>query len=602
MSLLAARPRRFLAALLLLDAVLLAAGIARAWDAHPFLTKPIGDALEYWEWAGRLAQGEWIGATPYLSAPLYPWLLGALRALGAGLPAVIALQLLFRSATAALLWRAATRAGGGPGAGCAAAALFLLLAEPAFFATRLVACSLQLLLLAWLLDAILRLGQRRGAARLLGLGALLGANLLATPPLLLFAFALPAWFGWRGRAAWRATGLVLAGAALTVAPATLHNALATRSQPGGAEFILISAQAGVTYAHGNGPGAIGVYRAIPGVSQERGKQNQEAYALAARATGTPGWKNMDRFFRTQAVDWLLAHPADAALLHLRKAGFLLFGQDYGDLYSPALEREDPELPRPVPPPFGTLPTPWLLPAACAGAWLLARQRVRIAAPILAALLIPCATVVLFWYSPRYRLPMVIPACLLAPLAWQALLAQPSRARQALLVLALLAPVAAGRALMLGAGLDDAARFRPEYAYHVGVQWLESGKPEAAEPRFAEALRRGFSPAASAEMLGRARLASAEALAAAGAHADSAARIRAALDAFATALEHEPERLDSLVDAARAQLRLAERHGDAEGVGRARELLERALRITLERGDRARSDALRRLLASLPPGD
>lgn len=608
---LTARPGWTLAAFLLLDAAALAFGAARGWDVNPFLTRLHGDALEYWEWAGRIAAGGLVGDLPFLSAPLYPYFLGALRALGAGLPAVFAAQILLRAGTAALLFRIGARETGRPGAGLAAAALFLLLAEPAFFATRVTAGALQLFLLAWLLDTMLRLGERRGAWRLLGLGALAGANVLANPPMLLLAAALPPWLGWRSRASWRALGLVAAGGALALAPATLHNALATRGSPGGAEFILVSAQSGVTFAHGNAPGAIGVYRAIPGVSQDRRRQNLEAYALAARATGEPGWRATDRFFRAQGLDWIRTRPDDAALLFARKAGFLLFGQDYGDLYAPALEHADAELPRPVPAPFGALPTAWLLPAAFGGAWLLARERRRAALPALALLAIPCVTVLLFFYSPRYRLPLVVPACLLAPCALRAAVLMLPGPRGWLALAALAGAPLLGRAAMLGAGLDDAARFRPEFEFQFGVLRLQQGGEAAARGdraaaadldgraalRFERALELGHSPADSAEFLGRARLARAEQ----GDPAEEEAGLRAALEAFGRALAEDPERLDSMVDAARAWQRLAGRHGDPGGLLEARALLQSALQVTVGRGDEARSATLRRMLAALDAG-
>lgn len=593
-------PTLLLVALLVLDAALLAFGALRAWDASPFLTGPIGDALEYWEWAGRIADCHLIGETPFLSAPLYPYFLGLLRALGADLPAVFVVQGLLRVATALLLFRIGARESGRASLGLAAAALFLLLAEPAFFTTRLVASTLQLCLLAWLLDATLRLGERRGIGRLLGLGALLGANVLANPPMLLFACALPLWFGARARAAWRASALVAAGALLAIAPATLHNALATQGSPGGTEFILVSAQSGITYAHGHGPGALGVYRAIPGVSQDRQRQNLEAYALAARATGAPGWQRTDAYFRAQGTDWVRAHPDEAALLHLRKLGFLCFGQDYGDLYNVTLENDDPALPRPVPWPFGSLPTPWLLPAAGVGAWLLARARRRAAVPTLALLAIPCLVVLIFWYSPRYRLPLIVPACLLAPCAVRAALTMRPRARGAAMLAAIALIPLGGRALMRGAGLDDAERFRPEYEYHVGHQLLAAERAEEAIPRLQRALALGHAPPASAELLGRAQRTLAEQRAAAGDAAGAHAAHLAALAAFRIALVHEPERLDSLVDAARALLTLAESGERAARVAEARALLTRALTITTRTGDAARSATLRRMLAALPP--
>lgn len=595
------RPALLLAALLVLDLALLAFGAARSWDASPFLSRPLGDALEYWNWAGAIADGELIAPTPFLSAPLYPYVLGLLRALGAGLPAVFALQLLLRSATAVLLFRIGARASGSARLGLASAGLFLLLAEPAFFATRLVASALQLFLLACLLDAALRLGERRGAGRLIGCGALLGANVLANPPMLLFLLALPLMFGARERTGWRASVLVGAGALLAVSPATLHNALATRASPGGAELILVSAQSGVTYAHGNGPGALGVYRAIPGVSQDRTRQNFEAYALAARATGESGWRSADAYFRAQGVEWVLAHPGEAALLHLRKAGFLLFGQDYGDLYSIALENSDPSLPRPVPWPHGSLPTSWLLPAAFAGAFLIARRRARGAVPVIALLLIPCAVVLLFWYSPRYRLPVVVPACLLAPCAVRAALRTARPVSRAAALAAMVLVPAGGRALMLGAGLDDAQRFRPEYEFHVGVQFHAWDRPEAALPRLRRALELGHDPAACAERIGRAQLAIAERESEAGDAVAAESAWLAALAAFERALTQDPERLDSLVDAARTHLRLAKLPGHEAAIARARALLTRALSITVRHGDEERSALLRRMLAAAPPG-
>ena len=590
-----------LAALLVFDAALLAFGAARAWGASPFLSQPIGDALEYWEWAGRIAEGGFVAETPFLSAPLYPYFLGLLRALGAGLPAVFTVQILLHLATAALLFRIAARESGRPGLGFASVVLFLFLTEPAFFATRVVASTLQLFLLAWLLDASLRLHERRNVKKLLGLGVLIGVNVLANPPMLLFAFALPVWYGARSRAGWRASGLTLAGMLLAIAPATLHNALATRDSPGGSEFILVSAQAGVTYAHGNAPGALGVYRPIPGVSHDRQKQNFEAFALAARATGKPGWKNTDAWFRAQGTDWVFAHPGAAALLHLRKAGFLLFGQDYGDLYSMALENHDATLPRPVPWPLGSVPTPWLLPAACAGAWLLARKRRRAAVPALALFLIPCAVVLIFWYSPRYRLPLIVPACLLAPCAIRAAWTAPSRARQAALLAAFALIPAGGRALMQATRLDETDRYRSEYEFHVGYQMLAWQRPELAIPRLQYALDRDHLPAASAELMGRAHIALAESAAAEGDASGAKSAYDQALVAFQLALSHEPERLDSLVDAARVLQRLAEDHGDADGFAEARNLLMRALRITVQNGDEQRSAVLRRMLAALPAG-
>ncbi len=579
------RPGWVLALLLAADAALMLFGLGRAWDGNILLRVPEGDAAEYWEWAGAIAGGRFVGDTPFLSAPLYPYLLGALRAAGGGLATVCLFQLALRSATAWLLHRAAVRRFGHPGYGLAAAATFLLLAEPAFYATRILNSALQLALLAGLLAAAPAVEERRTRGRLLGCGALLGLNVLANPPMLLFVPLLPLWLGWRTRREWGQAAWAAAAALVLLAPAALHNWLATRHAPGGAEFILVSAQSGLTYAHGNGPGATGVYRPLPGVSQDRAEQNRQAYALAKAATGREGWRLTDRYFRAQGLRWVEEHPGEALVLHARKAGYLFFGQDYGDLYSLALERGDPDLSNPLIPPLGLAQTGWLLPAALLGAWLALRRHGRRAALDAALLLIPCAVVLVFWYSPRYRLPLVPPACLLAPWAVAVLARQPGRAARigGLAVLALV-PLG-GRALM--SRWDDAEIFRPEFEFHLAHQLRHAGRPAEAKPRYERALAGGYAPPASHEGIGRCLVDLGVAAEGAGRAEQAQQDWNAALLEFDACLRLNPKRTDVRVargsllgklgrlEEARQDLGQAEREyqaaGQAEAASRVREL-------------------------------
>ncbi len=52
------------------------------WGADPLARVPLDDAGVYWDWAGAIAGGRLVGDEPFLSAPLYPYFLGLLRALG----------------------------------------------------------------------------------------------------------------------------------------------------------------------------------------------------------------------------------------------------------------------------------------------------------------------------------------------------------------------------------------------------------------------------------------------------------------------------------------------------------------------------------------
>src|SRR5262249_55534687 len=68
------------------------------------------DARIYWAWSERIAQGHLIGANPFFLAPLYPYVLGLMRAFGVSSPSsVLFLQSLWGAGAAVLLADAISR-------------------------------------------------------------------------------------------------------------------------------------------------------------------------------------------------------------------------------------------------------------------------------------------------------------------------------------------------------------------------------------------------------------------------------------------------------------------------------------------------------------
>ena len=229
--------------------------IAEAWRANPLATVPIVDADTYWQWAADIADGRLLGSTPFMSAPLYPYLLGAVRAVGGGLLAVYVLQAIMHLATIVLLAYGTARRVS-PTAGLVAGALYVLLSEPAFFTGRVLNCTLQLLLVVLLWLALTRAQRTVTHLHCAFLGVLTGLNCLANAPMILAAILLAPWLWWQCGGKWRGLSRALVfglAAGATVLPATVHNVIVS------GEFIPISAQAGVTFAQGNGPGANGTY-------------------------------------------------------------------------------------------------------------------------------------------------------------------------------------------------------------------------------------------------------------------------------------------------------------------------------------------------------
>jgi len=263
----------------------------------PWGTTPHMDADVYWRWAARIAQGTLTFDEPFQSAPLYPYLVGGVRALGGGLTVLYGVQVALHLLTAYLIGSVSARRFG---CGWQAAALYLLLADPAYYTGRVLNCTLQAFAVTCLWVQLSSFAERPTLRRATGAGLLAGLATLAYPPLLLGLPLLVAWIGWRTTRGRRLAATALAGvaAALAIAPATLHNWRAS------GEFIPVSAQSGLTFFHGNHEGATGTYHRAAGLSDRRENQNSEALALVRRERGPDaGYNDVSAYFFDRGLEW-----------------------------------------------------------------------------------------------------------------------------------------------------------------------------------------------------------------------------------------------------------------------------------------------------------
>lgn len=478
-----ARCRAALVAALLYGLVAQCLALSAHWGSNPLSRVPIVDALAYWEWAGRIAGGELVGSDPFFSAPLYPYLLGGLRALGGGLLSVYLFNGLLWLASAALVGRCGWQRYGAL-EGALAAWLFVLAFDPFVAVGRILAGPLQVFLVAALLERCSALQAQPSRSRALVVGVLAGLAALAWPVLLPAIPLLGLWCAWIARPRW--LGLWLAGAgALMVLPATLHNAAAC------GEWIPISAHGGVTFYHGNNSGADGTF-SPQGVSSDKQLYHLEALEQARAAKGAQtGWSGTSDYFMERGLDWWKSAPGDAFALAFTKLRYLLSGRNYGDVYLSTLEREQP---------FGgwlhlgLLPVPVLVPLALVSLLLLLLRQPRQHVPDLLALGAACAVCVIFWYTPRYRLPAVGGMAVLA--AWG--LGQLGRWRTA--------PVSAGLCgLALAGGLlsgsinhftdfDGTGGLRPWFELNLGRAHRKLGEFDAAGEHLRKAASLGESEA------------------------------------------------------------------------------------------------------------
>jgi hypothetical protein len=478
----------------------LAAGLRAAMlreylDSNPIAHAPWSDGEVYWEDAGRIAAGEWRPSTPFLAAPLYPYFLALIRAAGGGLSAVYVTQLALHLLTGVLV--GILSAGRfGRWAGVAALVFFFALTEPAISALRVLGTTLQLLLITlvwWAWSAAERTPGRVPALLAAAAGLVIGFFALTYPTALLLIPAFAGWAWWRGG---RAAGAIPATIAVllaggVVALPTLHNWSAS------GDWIPISAHGGITLRQGNGPQSKGIFTYVRDIDPDRRRMHASAAAVFAARHGREGsWAEIDRHFRNEVFDFWARHPVDTAGLIGRKLFWFLSSMNYDDIAPLPLEREAGLAQRSW---LAPLPTAWLLGLATIGLVHAARSG-RGWRPELLLLALPLVTVLIFFYTPRYRLPAAPMVCGLAGLA----AAGVARLR---LPVGLAAPIAAAPLALtfvsVAIGYDAVDRWRAPYRaallpalVELGDQRLERGDLDGAAAAYDRALRldRGFGAA------------------------------------------------------------------------------------------------------------
>jgi tetratricopeptide (TPR) repeat protein len=381
--------------LVLAVALLLRLGHGWMVRDQPFFAQLAMDSQEYDRWARQIAAGDWLGSEVFFQAPLYPYALAVLYALGGSVWTVYLVQILFAIAGLWALYRAGHRMGGDR-VGLAAAALGALYGPFLFYDVQLLKESAAVAVASFLLWAL-------AARRWLVAGLLAGVLILLRENMLLVVpFLLP--LAWRGEIPWKrflkAGAVFLVGCVLPLAP------VAWRNHQVGGGFLPTTFQGGVNFYIGNNPRADGTYQPIVPGKQIPALERREPVRIAEQESGRKlAPAEVSRFWLRKSLAWAREHPGDFLRLQLRK--LLLFWSWYEqpdavDYYyvrtlSPVLWLPLVE--------FGTIAL-----LALAGLVLLRGRVGRCAPALLFALGWMVSTVVFFLFS-RYRLP-VVPALLL----------------------------------------------------------------------------------------------------------------------------------------------------------------------------------------------
>ena len=208
---------------------------------------------------------------------------------------------------------------------------------------------------------------------------------------------------------WRPAIILSTGLLVGMSPVAVRNVVVSH------EFSFGSSQGGLNFYIGNHAGANGFYQLVPGITPSIKGQQLDTRRVAERALGrTLTDAEISDYFFDQSLNWMRAHPGDAAWLTVRKFGWVFHAQHVALPYSyPFYQYDVPTWLR-----FYVI-GPWLLvPLGLIGLVFAAPRAANRAARIdylIWAAFVPCyaAAVAVFIMSERYRLPLLVPLAVAA---------------------------------------------------------------------------------------------------------------------------------------------------------------------------------------------
>ena len=366
----------------------------------PYFDAFMLDAETYYLWAREIFYGDWMGTEIFYHAPLYAYFTAAVfKIVGSDLLDFFLFQVGLSSGTAVLLYLAG-REFFGEKSGIIAALLFSFTDLFAFYSLKLLPATLAVFLLA-LFVLVFRLAEKKSrsyywisAGFIAGAASLAGANFLLLFPVALFYFLFIA----QGEG-WEKARKILAftiSFLCVVSLSAIHNYML------GKDFVLVAANGGETFYHGNNVNAEGTYAYPPEISPSLQFQNVDARRVAEKEAGRPlKTSEVSRYWFRKALEFIFADPWRYLILELKKARLLLSGMDTSIIYYMDFERRE-FIPR-----LGLFFIDYaaILPLALAGLWV-TRREWKENFILLGVLGMQAATLLAFFVTTRYRLPMV----------------------------------------------------------------------------------------------------------------------------------------------------------------------------------------------------
>ncbi len=377
----------------------------------PTFHSPLVDQQWHWEWAGDILSGSFWGNGAYFRAPLYAYFLAFLRLVtDSSFFWVRFLQVLLSAGTAFILVKLAEKLFNRTTA-IVAGLIYALYGTLVYFDTTLLIPVLFIFLSV--LGIYLLITYRKSsswtawllAGLVLGLAAITRPNILAVIPFLIL------WAVFRGRSILsksvrlKTAAIMVLGVILPIIPVTVKNIANS------GDFILISSQGGINFYLGNNSDADGLTVVMPELERTQLPSWRQfiptTNAIAERESRRGlSEGEISNFWTRKAFDFISEHPGDFLTLTFKKTVYLVSGFEPANNADIYFDKSQSSLLSiliwrgPVYFPFGLL-----LPFALAGIWVLRKETYKLW-PVYIFLIVYAVTVVAFFITARYRLPLV----------------------------------------------------------------------------------------------------------------------------------------------------------------------------------------------------
>jgi 4-amino-4-deoxy-L-arabinose transferase-like glycosyltransferase len=372
---------------------------------NPYYSTASMDSAVYVNWAQLVNQEGWLGTEIFYRAPFYPYLLSIIFWFAPNnLLAVYIMQLGMGICSVVLIYSIGKRIYC-ERAGLIAAGFSLAYSPLTFFETKILPTITGIFLGLLSIYLLTRAEQEKkwyywmAGAATLGVAAICRPNYLLMVPLLIFGILVV------HRKQLKETPIPIL--ILILVPSVIIGTVTLRNYVVGKDFVLISANAGITFAQGNNPWARGSIAVIPGFSGEVTNQRHEETQIAERVTGRKlKPSEVNRFWFKWGLTFIQKKPLEYLRLLLYKAAILFNNHELGSNYLLNVDKEV---------------TPWLrlafLPFGFIMAWaVIGFARIFLERPaalaLIAAFIGSFLTAMIFYANSRYRMTLLPPAIIM----------------------------------------------------------------------------------------------------------------------------------------------------------------------------------------------